>query len=186
MILVINIIGYHNICQVWYLLKNQWTLNVALFWNSCNHWSPFISTNKCTEEQVGIPSLPEKYVTMWHISIVINFIKFDCQVSRIEKVGGASSKGENSYGIEVFCKVSFLNIFYPNPACMTLLPSSGTWWYWHQQTVIVDFIVKCYLLLAPLIKCLKMDSEIVKIIWKIVPYCLILWIFLLIKPKGGR
>lgn len=25
-------------------------------------------------------------------------------VSRIEKVGGASSKGENSYGIEVFCK----------------------------------------------------------------------------------
>lgn len=27
------------------------------------------------------------------------------QVSRIEKVGGASSKGENSYGIEIFCKV---------------------------------------------------------------------------------
>jgi len=26
------------------------------------------------------------------------------QVSRIEKVGGASSRGENSYGIEVFCK----------------------------------------------------------------------------------
>lgn len=25
-------------------------------------------------------------------------------VSRIEKVGGASSRGENSYGIEVFCK----------------------------------------------------------------------------------
>lgn len=32
---------------------------------------------------------------------------FAKQVSRIEKVGGASSKGENSYGIEVFCKVSF-------------------------------------------------------------------------------
>lgn len=26
------------------------------------------------------------------------------QVSRIEKVGGQSSRGENSYGIEVFCK----------------------------------------------------------------------------------
>lgn len=26
------------------------------------------------------------------------------QVSRIEKVGGASSRGENAYGIEVFCK----------------------------------------------------------------------------------
>jgi myotubularin-related protein 1/2 len=25
-------------------------------------------------------------------------------VSRIEKVGGVSSRGENSYGIEVFCK----------------------------------------------------------------------------------
>lgn len=25
-------------------------------------------------------------------------------VSRIEKVGGASSRGENAYGIEVFCK----------------------------------------------------------------------------------
>lgn len=25
-------------------------------------------------------------------------------MSRIEKVGGASSRGENSYGIEVFCK----------------------------------------------------------------------------------
>lgn len=25
-------------------------------------------------------------------------------VSRIEKVGGASSRGENSYGIELFCK----------------------------------------------------------------------------------
>lgn len=32
---------------------------------------------------------------------------FAKQVSRIEKVGGASSKGENSYGIEVFCKVSY-------------------------------------------------------------------------------
>jgi len=25
-------------------------------------------------------------------------------VSRIEKVGGASSRGENAYGIEIFCK----------------------------------------------------------------------------------
>ena len=27
-----------------------------------------------------------------------------CLISRIEKVGGATSKGENSYGIEIFCK----------------------------------------------------------------------------------
>jgi myotubularin-related protein 1/2 len=27
-----------------------------------------------------------------------------CSVNRVEKVGGASSKGENSYGIELFCK----------------------------------------------------------------------------------
>lgn len=28
-----------------------------------------------------------------------------CQVNRVEKVGGVSSRGENSYGIEIFCKV---------------------------------------------------------------------------------
>ena len=31
-------------------------------------------------------------------------MNFLLQVSRIEKVGGQSSRGENSYGIEVFCK----------------------------------------------------------------------------------
>lgn len=33
------------------------------------------------------------------IDLVFNF-----KVSRVEKVGGASSRGENAYGIEVFCK----------------------------------------------------------------------------------
>lgn len=27
-----------------------------------------------------------------------------CTVNRVEKVGGSTSKGENSYGIELFCK----------------------------------------------------------------------------------
>ena len=27
-------------------------------------------------------------------------------VSRVEKVGGATSRGENSYGIEILCKVT--------------------------------------------------------------------------------
>ena len=28
-------------------------------------------------------------------------------ITRVEKVGGATSRGENSYGIEIFCKVSY-------------------------------------------------------------------------------
>lgn len=27
-------------------------------------------------------------------------------ISRVEKMGGASSRGENSYGLEITCKVS--------------------------------------------------------------------------------
>lgn len=40
------------------------------------------------------------------LSRTICFILILCfsKVSRIEKVGGASSRGENAYGIEVFCK----------------------------------------------------------------------------------
>jgi hypothetical protein len=28
-------------------------------------------------------------------------------ISRVEKIGGASSRGENSYGLETVCKVNF-------------------------------------------------------------------------------
>lgn len=34
----------------------------------------------------------------------LNVIYFNYKVSRVEKVGGQSSRGENSYGIELFCK----------------------------------------------------------------------------------
>ncbi len=32
-------------------------------------------------------------------------------ITRVEKVGGATSRGENSYGIEIFCKVCYLFLY---------------------------------------------------------------------------
>jgi len=33
-------------------------------------------------------------------------------INRVEKIGGASSRGENSYGLEIVCKVNFNLLFY--------------------------------------------------------------------------
>lgn len=32
-------------------------------------------------------------------------------INRVEKIGGASSRGENSYGLEIVCKVNFYLCF---------------------------------------------------------------------------
>lgn len=32
-------------------------------------------------------------------------------INRVEKIGGASSRGENSYGLEIVCKVNFYVCF---------------------------------------------------------------------------
>lgn len=33
-------------------------------------------------------------------------------ISRVEKMGGASSRGENSYGLDITCKVSVCSVSY--------------------------------------------------------------------------
>lgn len=62
-----------------------------------NLWSPKSSVFICVFFR--ITSVCTMCRRVWNLGDWISF-----QVSRIEKVGGASSRGENSYGIEVFCK----------------------------------------------------------------------------------
>ena len=34
-------------------------------------------------------------------------------IYRVEKIGGTTSRGENAYGLELFCKVNVLNLCTP-------------------------------------------------------------------------
>jgi hypothetical protein len=79
------------------------------------------------------------YVTRWS-TVYDHWFWF--QVSRIEKVGGASSRGENSYGIEVFCK-DMRNLRFAHKQVWILYVQFVTFKLFHLTVHLVKWLYYC-------------------------------------------